>query len=420
MLRDQSPRSALTKIQSMACLVMLFFSPLTLGHAQDGKHNEQTKSLKIIPYGDEMDWEWDLDLDFDFDLELPELDWGLPVLYDMADDMEGMFSYLQDLDQEEQMEELLRRQEELQEEAEARSEELRWRTAEEARRMQEFLVEPKLAAGTKKEITEAYQVAYSLILEEKWKEARQALEEFLRQYAKTRYTDDARFWLCYAMEKLSLPDEEVFEAYQLFIQEFPRSKWEDDAKGNLISIGRRLVGSGRKEKAQYGPILEDLQQDADLEVAMEALYGLRRKGDKSSLQTVIRLYDPESDARLRKRIVHTLSHFDDPEALDKLAQIAHEDPDPGVRESAIEAIGRNSQEGYRVLVKIIKSEKDASIRRKAVQSLRRMENKEVVTLLLDIARNDPHVKVRTAAVAVLSRLDTPEAQEALIKLLEGK
>lgn len=420
MLRNQLPRSALTKIQSIACLVILFFSPLTLGHAQDGKDKEQAKPLTINPYGDEMDWEWELDLDFDFDLELPELDWELPVLYDMADDMEGIFSYLQDLGQEEKMEELLRRQEDLREEAEARSEEMQWRAAEEAHRIQEYLVEPKLAGDTRKETAEAYQVAYNLILEEKWKEARQVLEAFLRQYSRTKYTDDARFWICYAMGKLSLPDEEVFEAYQLFIQEFPRSKWEDDAKGNLISIGLRLVGSGRKEKAQYGPILEDLQQDADLEVAMEALYGLRRKGDKSSLQTVIRLYDPESDARLRKRIVHTLAHFDDPDALNKLAQIAHEDPDSDVRESAIEAIGRNGQEGYRVLVKIIKSEKDASIRRKAVQSLRRMENEEVVALLLDIARNDPHVKVRTAAVGVLSRMESPEAQEALIKLLEGK
>jgi len=43
-----------------------------------------------------------------------------------------------------------------------------------------------------------------------------------------------------------------------------------------------------------------------------------------------------------------------------------------------------------------------------------------VSLLLDVARNDPHIKIRTEAVSSLSRIDTPEAQEALIKILEGK
>ncbi len=49
--------------------------------------------------------------------------------------------------------------------------------------------------------TKSYQQAYTLILAEKWGEAKAALNVFLRQYPKSSWADDARYWLCYSREQ---------------------------------------------------------------------------------------------------------------------------------------------------------------------------------------------------------------------------
>ncbi|MBA7620234.1 MAG: hypothetical protein GH143_08495 [Calditrichaeota bacterium] len=271
------------------------------------------------------------------------------------------------------------------------------------------------------ETLQAYQDAYGLILDQKWKEARKAYEEFLEKYSKSRYVDDARFWICYAMEQAGLSPEEVFKAYHQFIQEFADSKWLDDARANLIRIGRDLAAKSRKAKAEYGPIIEQLEEEYDIEVTIATLDRLRNVSSDNALNAIFRLYDRTKNDELRTKIVYALRRFDDPAVVDKLGDIARDDPNPDIRQTAIEALGRNGGEAaFNILKSIIEGEGTTEIRQRAIRSLRRSESKEVVSLLLDVARNDPHVKVRTEAVSALSHISTPEAQEALIKILEGK
>ena len=271
------------------------------------------------------------------------------------------------------------------------------------------------------ETIQAYKDAYGLILDQKWKEARRAYEAFLEKYSKSRYVDDARFWICYAMEQAGLSPEEVFKAYHQFIQEFADSKWLDDARANLIRIGRDLAAKSRKAKAEYGPIIERLEEDYDIEVTIATLDRMRNVGSENALNAIFRLYDRTKNDKLRKKIVYALRRFDDPAVVNKLGDIARDDPNPDIRQAAIEALGRNGGEAaFNILKSIIEGEGTTEVRQRAIRSLRRSESQEVVSLLLDVARNDPHVKVRTEAVSVLSRIDTPEAQEALIKILEGK
>ena len=48
----------------------------------------------------------------------------------------------------------------------------------------------------------AYKQAYALVLEEKWSPARTAMDDLARQFPKSAWVDDARFWSCYSQEKL--------------------------------------------------------------------------------------------------------------------------------------------------------------------------------------------------------------------------
>ncbi|UCH09680.1 MAG: HEAT repeat domain-containing protein, partial [Fidelibacterota bacterium] len=273
----------------------------------------------------------------------------------------------------------------------------------------------------RQQIVEAYKSAYALILGEAWSEALTTLEAFLSQYGSNSYTDDARFWICYAMERLNYPDTEVFEAYYAFIQEFEGSQWTDDAKANLFKVGQRLVEKNRKNREQYGPIVDELKQDYENEVMIHTLFVLRRIRDEQSLEAVLKLYHEMKDAEMRKKIVFELRFYDFPSVIDELQEIAIKDPDPKVREVAISTLGRFSSSAViKPLTSILKSSENPDERRAAVIALIRVDSDEIVPILLDVARNDVHVKVRTEAVSTLSRLGTPAAQEALIELLEGK
>ncbi len=147
---------------------------------------------------------------------------------------------------------------------------------------------------------EAYQAAYSLILDEKWREAGDALQAFIQNNYKNRYTDDATFWFAYSLEKIEGANEKVFDAYYAFVSLYPSSSWEDDAKANLIRLGTVLVKKDRKNRAKYEPVMAALRKDDDIKVAISALYGLRRIGDESSLKAIINIYDESANEELRK------------------------------------------------------------------------------------------------------------------------
>ena len=84
--------------------------------------------------------------------------------------------------------------------------------------------------------TKAYQAAYNFILEQKWEAANSALEDFLWKNPKSSWVDDARYWQCFAKEKLEKSLENAFLCYQDFLKIHPGSKYASDAKSNLIRI----------------------------------------------------------------------------------------------------------------------------------------------------------------------------------------
>lgn len=55
-----------------------------------------------------------------------------------------------------------------------------------------------------------------------------------------------------------------------------------------------------------------------------------------------------------------------------------------------------------------------------VEALGNSESDEAVPILLDSARTDSEVEVRTAAVSALGDIKTPKARQALLDLLKGK
>jgi len=80
----------------------------------------------------------------------------------------------------------------------------------------------------------AFRKGYSLIMEERWVEARVALEEIPKRFPKSPYVDDAAYWSAYALAQTDR--KAALSAYAQFLERFPRSRYFEDATADFATL----------------------------------------------------------------------------------------------------------------------------------------------------------------------------------------
>lgn len=249
--------------------------------------------------------------------------------------------------------------------------------------------------------SEAYQKAYSLVLDSQWEKAGEALDRFLEAYQESPWRDDALFWQCHVREKQDDPLEHVFDCYQAFIADHPRSQWSDDAQANIIRIGRRLVESGHDE---YRPIIKSLQQSDNEDIALTALYALRESGGENVLPTIINLYDSTRSERFREKYTYVLSGFDSPKVIPALAEIARNDPSVSVRRRAVHALGQQEHpEAQGIIKELARSAEHPEVRGQILMALSNASAREMLPELTEWAKSG-RKPVARSAFEVMTRL----------------
>lgn len=310
----------------------------------------------------------------------------------------------------------------------------------------------ELFSGQDSESGKAYQKAYNLILNEKWNEAIGAMQKVLSDYPRSRWRDDASFWIIYAQDKSGQPREAVFSSYQNFINKNRSSKWVDDAKINLIRVGKELAQSGKNE---YLKMLESMEKSDQREISISALYALGRMGDDRALDSIIKIYDETDDSLIKEKVIYTLNNFKNEKALDKIISIAQSDPNPKLREKAIywlseqtpnaklmnlleemamkeanvevaeQAVQRltefETQESLKRVMRIAREHSNKDVRARSVLNLREQsESPEVLELLETVATTDKAEKVRDRAMLSIAESATKESQDILMRLARVK
>ena len=90
-------------------------------------------------------------------------------------------------------------------------------------------------------------------------------------------------------------------------------------------------------------------------------------------------------------------------------------------DAAIRAIGDfRSEGGVELLTTLLKSEKDARLKKTLVRVIGEVGRDSVVPQLEALAKSDPNTEVRVAAIRALREIRTDAAREALIRLLGQK
>lgn len=247
------------------------------------------------------------------------------------------------------------------------------------------------------EATKQYQAAYEQILNENWQPAIRQLDAFIQTYPNSGWTDDARFWQCYAREKLSTSLEEVYACYEQFLKDYSDSKWADDARSNMIRIGQELVRTGHPT---YKARIQALQQSDNEEIVLSALMALQNIGDQESMQAMLDLYNSNQPAKVKEKIIFLLGQSDATGARQKLEDIARQDTSAKMRQDAIFWLGQSaqSQQDVQFLAKIASSDPDQKVRDRAVFSLGQAPEELGKPILRQMAQDSQDPKVREQAV----------------------
>lgn len=311
----------------------------------------------------------------------------------------------------------------------------------------------------KNELNKIYQDTYNLILDEKWQQALTAFDNMIAKYPSHPRLVDARFWQCYAREKLGSSLEKALESYRDFVESYPNSRWMNDARTSMILLSRQLVKEG---KSQYEDLIRSMEKDEEEDIILTAITALGTMGDDQSLTVLKNIMKKEYSPEVRLKILYVLASFNSPEAADILIDIARNDETPEIRGHAVMSLGTmlntilissnffgvysgsyfgdprqtgrllriiestpdgeskqtlDTEKIVSVIAQIASEDPERSVRLKALSTLQWIPGDRSVTALIYIAKNCSDYAVRKQAILALGQCKDPRAREALLEII---
>ena len=126
--------------------------------------------------------------------------------------------------------------------------------------------------------TTAYDSAYQLYKEKKFKESREKFEAFIKDHPKTDLTDNAQFWIAetfYAEKEF----ENAILAYETLIKKYPDS---DKASGGLLkqALAFGEIGDLKTSRIILNKLIEKYPDSKDAELAKKKIAELDKKPPK--------------------------------------------------------------------------------------------------------------------------------------------
>lgn len=182
--------------------------------------------------------------------------------------------------------------------------------------------------------TQAYQRAYAHVLERNWDEASSGFRSYLSTFKEGNHRDGASFWLCFSERQRGSEAEEHFRCFEQFLEDYPRSRWAEDARSNLIQLAHQLAEQGNPS---YLVRVETYEKSSDEQMLLAAItaLGMHRNPDIASLR---RIYDQNPGVRVRQQIVNALISAQSSEPAGFLKHIFENDEHEQVRRSAMFAL----------------------------------------------------------------------------------
>ena len=307
---------------------------------------------------------------------------------------------------------------------------------------------------------QTYKDGYNLILQEKWEDARKKLGELATKFSKSRYVDDAHYWVAYSWMKDQ--PKKAAQLYREFFKKYPTSNYFDDAVADLGRLeGNAAADSARASRSAYearsfsqsmisaAPVImpvpaiapspgqtytvapstlfppnaEGNADDPELRIKKNAIEALRRNPDERAFITISEIAtDSKQHRELRKSALYALENFDRAKVLAIYLKIAQNDDDERIRRDALYYVGKFAKKNDAQALNALKqyavdSKQPKEVRESAMHALKETDSGDALNLYLQIAKNDNDKNIKKSALYYIGQLakGNDERAQAVLK-----
>jgi HEAT repeat protein len=164
-------------------------------------------------------------------------------------------------------------------------------------------------------------------------------------------------------------------------------------------------------------LIETARRDPDRTMQREAVDAIAEIETAEASAALRQLFSNANQRELKQQIVEAIADSEDPvSAIIFLSEVARNDSDRNVRESAIEALGdMDDDRAVAALGQTYDGARDEEMKDEILDVLGDTESTQALQKLMAVAQREPSVKLRRHAIELLGESEDPAA----IKFLEG-
>ena len=248
----------------------------------------------------------------------------------------------------------------------------------------------------------AYEQARGLIERDQYARAVEAFDRLIA--ANGTRTDAAMYWKAYSLSKVARMPEALTTLADMQ-KRFPTSRWIDAARSLEIEI-----------KQAAGQAVSADNQNND-EIRLLALQGMMRSDPDATLPIVEKMLSGNASVRVKERALFVVSQSRTPRSREIIANVAKGSSNPDLQVRAISLLGQMSgTESRQALADIYRGASNADVKRAVLRSLSSANAFEELTT---IARAEKDPELRRLAIRYLASTNRPEAAETLRTIYLG-
>ena len=243
---------------------------------------------------------------------------------------------------------------------------------------------------------------------QKWQQAADKFNDFIKGYPKDKDLDAALYWYGYALQKQNRNDEAATALIKL-MDRFPNSSWRQEAKALLVVLGRKDA-------------VDDALNKEDCEIKILALQSLFQADEERAIGIVNEALktNPPKCQGFQAAAVSILGSHGGPRVTPILLDIARNNPDPKLRLTAIRRLGDQKDDAViDELIKMYDADRTKEVRVQILRALIDSRSPRGTSKVIEIARASDDVATRQYAIRFLGDMNDAASLDELIRIYDA-